>query len=208
MDKIVSRAGNKLIYTLNILQRKFNLNLINRICLDLGSSHGGFVEVLLLNNVKHVYSVDVAYGILDYKLRKNEKVIVYEKTNLKDLNINWFNENDKELLLNENDLFIKEKLFITCDVSFISVKTVLTVLDNFVRLNSIEFEALILIKPQFEASNLTIKGIITDIKVRKNIIRSVIQKAKSFNYKIEKLIPVKPKGKKGNQEYMMYIKNY
>ena len=106
--KYVSRGAFKLVAAIE----KFNLKLNNLVCLDIGSSTGGFVQVLLENNAKKVYAVDVGTNQLDYSLRINPKVAVYEKTNLKDLTTNFFKEQIE---------------FITCDVSFISTKYVFQV---------------------------------------------------------------------------------
>ncbi|QJG67154.1 TlyA family RNA methyltransferase [Mycoplasma phocoenae] len=127
----VSRGAYKLLKALKI----FNIDVKNKICVDLGSSTGGFVQVLLKHNAKKVYAVDVGTNQLDYSLRINPNVVVFEQTNLKDLTTTHFNE--------MIDIF-------TCDVSFISLKYVFGTLKKIANPNS---EIILLIKPQFEASS-------------------------------------------------------
>ncbi len=226
-SKYPSRSALKLLHALDFFRKKHHLSIKERICIDFGSSHGGFVKVLLDEGAKKVYSVDVAYGILDYNLRKNEKVIIKERTNLRNIDLTWFSLEDQKLIVNTNlstpefeyekadfkesqcknlDFDLK-RVFLTCDVSFISASTVLNVWQKFVTNYSISYEALILIKPQFEASTLTQKGVITDMQVREDIIENIIAKAKKLDLKTIEVTPVEPKGTHGNQEYMLYLKN-
>ena len=93
-----SRAAFKLLDAIEFCKTQYGLNLKDRICIDFGSSHGGFVKVLLEAGAKRVYAIDVGYGILDYNLRINERVIVRERSNLRHLNLDWFIEADKLLL--------------------------------------------------------------------------------------------------------------
>lgn len=125
----VSRGAYKLLEAFE----KFNLSVDNLVALDIGSSTGGFTEVLLQKNAKLVYALDVGTNQLDYKLRNDSRVISLEKTNLKTINKNLF-ENEIE--------------FVCCDVSFISLKHVFKVL-NFLKE---KVKIVLLIKPQFEAS--------------------------------------------------------
>ncbi|WP_315850236.1 SAM-dependent methyltransferase [Mycoplasma struthionis] len=101
----VSRGAYKLLKAIE----EFKLDIKNKVCLDIGSSTGGFVQVLLENDAKKVYAVDCGTNQLDYSLRINEKVVTYEKTNLKNLN---------------KDYFLEKLDFVSCDVSFISLKHV------------------------------------------------------------------------------------
>ena len=160
--KYVSRGAFKLVAAIE----KFNLKLNNLVCLDIGSSTGGFVQVLLENNAKKVYAVDVGTNQLDYSLRNNPKVAVYEKTNLKDLTTNFFKEQIE---------------FITCDVSFISTKYVFQVSKDLLQSGS---KLMILIKPQFEApSFLVLERGIVEQKHHERIIKTVIEYAKNNHFK-------------------------
>ncbi|MCU4117308.1 TlyA family RNA methyltransferase [Mycoplasma zalophi] len=127
----VSRGSYKLLKAI----KEFKINLKDFVCLDIGASTGGFVDVLLKHNAKKVYAVDVGKAQLHNSLINNEKVVNYEKTNVKDLNLSYFNE--------ELDL-------ITCDVSFISLKYVFSVAKNLLNPQK---QIVVLIKPQFEASS-------------------------------------------------------
>ena len=97
--KYVSRGGLKLEKAVNV----FEINLNNKICMDIGASPGGFTDVMLQNGAKKAYSVDVGHDQLDEKLINNEKVINLEGTNIKDIDVKDFNTID----------------FISTDVSFI-----------------------------------------------------------------------------------------
>ena len=133
----VSRGGYKLDHAISC----FNLNCKNIVALDIGSSTGGFTDVLLKRGAKKVYSIDVGYGQLDWNIRNNKNVFVYEKTNARYL--------DNTIIKDELDAIV-------CDVSFISLKKVLPASIMFLK----ETGWLIgLIKPQFEIGrNLVGKG--------------------------------------------------
>ncbi|WP_369085968.1 TlyA family RNA methyltransferase [Metamycoplasma spumans] len=178
----VSRGAYKLLGAIE----KFNLDLSNLVCIDIGSSTGGFVQVLLENNAKKVYAIDSGTNQLDYSLRINDKVVVYEKTNLKNLN--------REML--------KENLqFATCDVSFISLRHVFKIcneiLDEGVRIMA-------LIKPQFEAiSKYVEEGGYVDIQHHEYIINKVLNFAKENNFVLEKIDKSPITGEKSkNIEYI------
>ena len=126
----VSRGALKLLHAINY----FNINLSNHICLDIGSSTGGFTEVLLSKNVKKVYSVDVGTNQLHEKLKNNSKVINFSKTNARYLN--------KNIIKDNIDLIV-------CDVSFISMKKVIE--PSLSLLESKKGMIIGLIKPQFES---------------------------------------------------------
>lgn len=126
--KYVTRSGLKLEAALHY----FNINVDNKKCIDLGASEGGFTDCLLQNGAQKVYSVDVAYGIFNWKLRTNDKVILLERTNARYLT-------KKE---------IPEKCdIITIDVAFISIEKILPNSKNFLADNG---KFIILYKPQFE----------------------------------------------------------
>ena len=180
--KYVSRGAYKLLGAI----KKFNLDLNNLICLDLGSSTGGFVQVELENNAKKVYAIDVGTNQLDYSLRKNPKVITHEKTNLKILDQNFFEDNID---------------FVSCDVSFISVKNVFNVCAKFLKP---KVKLMILIKPQFEASsNLVLEGGIVEEKHHKDIINNIINYANEKKFKFLNISESPIRGQKSkNIEYI------
>ena len=103
--KYPSRAAFKLTGAV----ADFNLadRIRGRVCLDLGAAHGGFSRVLLENGARRVYALDVAYGIFDYSLRMDKRVVVLERRNVRRIAHDWFEEGD-----------FREPWFVTCDLSF------------------------------------------------------------------------------------------
>lgn len=182
--KYVSRGGLKLEKAVNV----FEINLNNKICMDIGASTGGFTDVMLQNRAKKVYSVDVGHDQLDEKLINNEKVINLEGTNIKDIDVKDFNTID----------------FISTDVSFISI---LQVIPKIYELLKIKGNAVILIKPQFEVGkqNLNKNGVVKDIKIHKKILESIIEQINKIGFEILNLNYSPIKGPAGNIEYLLYI---
>ena len=184
----VSRGGIKLNHAL----KKFDINVSKKISLDIGCSTGGFTEVLLKMGVKKVYAVDVGYGQLDWRLRNSEKVVLFERTNARELDTNII----PELL----DLVV-------CDVSFISLKKVLLPVK---KLLNRKFEILSLIKPQFEAKKKEVGrgGIIKDSKIHNRICEELMFWCRqNFDCKYLSIIDSPITGQKGNKEFFIYIKN-
>jgi 23S rRNA (cytidine1920-2'-O)/16S rRNA (cytidine1409-2'-O)-methyltransferase len=124
----VTRAGQKLEHGLS----RFGVSAAGLTCLDLGAGEGGFTDCLLAHGAAKVYAVDVAYGIFDWKLRNNERVVLLERTNARNLS--------SEEIPEPIDL-------LTCDVSFISLKKILP---QTVKLLAPEGVFIVLYKPQFE----------------------------------------------------------
>ncbi len=184
----VSRGSFKLLKALEC----FNIEIENKICLDLGSSTGGFTHVLLNYKAKKIYSVDVGTNQLHEKLLNEKKIISIEKTNARYLN-------DK-LILDDIDVLV-------CDVSFISLKKIIKPNLCFLKNNSL---IIILIKPQFEANKKEVKkGIVRDpdihIKICEEIKYWLISEC---NSEIIGLIESPIKGPKGNVEFLVAAKYY
>lgn len=182
----VSRGGLKLDKAI----KSFNIDLSDKICIDVGASTGGFTDCMLKNGAKRVYSVDVGENQLDKDLRENEKVVVLEKTNARYLS-------EKE---------IPEKAdFLSADVSFISLKTALaTVFD----LLSDDAYITVLIKPQFEAGkkNIGKNGVVKDKKIHKNVITDICDFMINEKNLCVLGIDYSPiKGPQGNIEYLLYM---
>ncbi len=184
--KYVSRAGNKLEKAIH----NFNINVNNLVCLDIGSSTGGFTDCLLQFNAKLIYALDVGTNQLDWKIRSNNKVIVMEKTNFK-----YCKSND----------FDNEIEFSCCDVSFISLEKIIPILSNILINNG---NAILLIKPQFETKKENVKkGKIIDNKIHINVIEKIILCAINNNFDIINLTYSPILGnKKKNIEYLLHIK--
>ncbi len=182
--KYVSRGGLKLEKALNV----FEINLSNKICMDIGASTGGFTDVMLQNGAKKVYSVDVGHDQLDEKIKNNKNVVNLEGINIKDIDAKDFNAID----------------FISTDVSFISI---LQVIPKIYELLKIKGNAVILIKPQFEVGkqNLNKNGVVKDIKIHKKILESIIEQINKEGFEILNLDYSPIKGPAGNIEYLLYI---
>lgn len=181
----VSRGGLKLEKAMKV----FPVSLAGKVCMDVGSSTGGFTDCMLQNGAAMVYSVDVGYGQLDWKLRKDERVVVMEKTNIR-------------YVVPED---IQEPpSFVSIDVSFISLSKVLPAVRNLMEEDG---EIVCLIKPQFEAGRDKVgkKGVVRDPSVHREVIASVISFACSIGLLPRGLDFSPIKGPEGNIEYLLYL---
>jgi len=187
--KYVSRGGEKLEAALEA----FNLgDLSGFVCADLGASTGGFTDCLLQHGAVRVYAVDVGQGILHWKLRNDPRVVVMEKTNAR--NLNGFPE--------KMDL-------LSVDVSFISIKTILPVMNTLLKNGS--GKVIVLVKPQFEAGREAAakgKGVIRDAEIHRQVLASVIESARGIGFSIQGLIPSPLLGPKGNREFLLFLWNF
>lgn len=182
----VSRGGLKLEKAM----KAFALTLDNKICMDVGASTGGFTDCMLQNHAVKVYSVDVGYGQLDWKLRNDERVVCMEKTNIR-------------YVLPED---IGEEIdFASIDVSFISLSKVLLPVRNLL---ASQGEIVCLIKPQFEAGKEKVgkKGVVRDPAVHEEVIREVIAYASGIALEPMQLSFSPIKGPEGNIEYLLHLK--
>jgi len=182
----VSRGGLKLEKALF----EFGLeDLSGKFCVDVGASTGGFTDCLLKHKAEKVIAVDVGYGQIHQSLRGSKKVVVMEKTNVRD--IQSFEDNIS---------------FVTIDVSFISLKTVLPVVKSWVRDTNIQVIALV--KPQFEAGRKEAakgKGVIRSEETRSSIIDDLIAFAETqgITYRAHTDSPIL--GPKGNKEFLLFL---
>ncbi len=184
--KYVSRGGLKLEKAMSC----FNLNLEGATSLDIGASTGGFTDCMLQNGAKKVYSVDVGYGQLAWKLRTDERVVNMERTNFRNVT--------KAEIPEDIDFF-------SVDVSFISLKIILPVARNLL---SKEGRGVCLIKPQFEAGREKVgkKGVVRDKKVHAEVIETIVNFALDNGFDVLGLDFSPVKGPEGNIEYLMYVK--
>lgn len=182
----VSRGGLKLEKAIEV----FGINPEGCTCVDMGASTGGFTDCMLQNGAVKVYSVDVGYGQLDYRLRVDPRVVCMEKTNIRYM--------DTSLITDPISL-------ISIDVSFISVKHMLPVA---AKLLDGDGTVLCLVKPQFEAGREQVgkNGIVRDPDVHKQVIRSVISYGNENGFTPAGLTFSPVKGTKGNIEYLLYLK--
>lgn len=184
--KYVSRGGLKLEKAM----QSFPISLAGKLCMDVGASTGGFTDCMLQNGAVKVYSIDVGYGQLAWKLRSDERVVNLERTN--------FRYVTREQVPDEID-------FSSVDVSFISLKLILPVMYKLLKDNG---EAVCLIKPQFEAGreNVGKKGVVRDAAVHENVIVSIAEFANEQCFDVLGLEHSPVKGPEGNIEYLMYLK--
>ncbi len=181
----VSRGGLKLDKSI----KSFGIDLNGLVCADIGASTGGFTDCMLQNGASKVYSIDVGYGQLAWKLRNDPRVVNMERTNVRYLDVS----------------LVQNIKFISIDVSFISLKLVLPVayeiLDNGGHLVA-------LIKPQFEAGREEVgkKGVVRDINIHKKVIKNAVNTAFNIGFTVLDIDYSPIKGPEGNIEYLMYLK--
>jgi len=183
----VSRGGLKLEKAI----REFNINVKDKVAIDVGASTGGFTDCLLQNGVKRVYAVDVGYGQLAWKIRKDLRVAVIERKNIR--------------YLKPDD--IGEPVDIAAiDVSFISIKLVLPVVKNLLKENG---EIIALIKPQFEVGKSEVEkgGIVRDKEKHERVILEIKFFANDLGFKFLGLTESPIQGQKGNVEFLIYLLN-
>lgn len=183
--KYVSRGGLKLEKAVS----EFSLDLKDKTCMDVGASTGGFTDCMLQNGASKVYSVDVGYGQLAWKLRSDKRVINMERTNIRYV----------------TDEQVPDKLdFASIDVAFISLKLVLPVVKSLL---SDSGTGVALIKPQFEAGREKVgkKGVVRDPAVHAEVIQNVLDFTRELGLKISAVTFSPIRGPEGNIEYLMYF---
>lgn len=188
----VSRGGLKLKGALD----SFNIDLKDKICIDMGASTGGFTDCMLQAGAKFVYALDVGYNQLAWKLRNDARIKSIEKINVKNCT--------KEEVFSSNDVELPS--FMSMDLSFISIKKVL---ENCKNLITSDAQAVLLIKPQFEADREDIDkgGVVKSEKIRQKIIEDIKQYCISIGFEVLGLIESPIQGAKSkNIEYLIYIK--
>lgn len=185
--RYVSRGGLKLEKALQV----FPIDPAGRICLDCGASTGGFTDVLLQNGAAKVYSVDVGYGQLAWKLRQDPRVVNIERTNLRYLS--------REQVPESISLAVM-------DVSFISIRLILPAVKPFLE-DGADF--ICLIKPQFEAGRSQVgkKGVVRDPAVHERVIEECLESAVNDGYTVHGLDYSPIRGPEGNIEFLCYLKN-
>lgn len=184
-DEYVSRGAYKLLAAI----KHWNINLKDKIVLDIGASTGGFSDVCIKQNCKYVYSVDVGTNQLHHSLRNNTKIKSYENMNFKNVAINMFQHNID---------------YVVCDVSFISLTKII---DKLINLFDYKYKCVFLIKPQFELSPKEIKnGKVNQDKLLLKAIDKIKIYGENNNFKIFGVLPSPIKGDKlGNQEFLIYM---
>ena len=185
-QKYVSRGGYKLEKAIE----QYGVSVKDKICMDVGSSTGGFTDCMLQNGALKVYAVDVGTNQLAWKLRQDERVVSMERTNIRYL---------------EPDQIPDQIAFASIDVAFISLTKVLVPVRNLLEDQG---EVVCLIKPQFEAGREKVgkKGVVRDRKVHLEVIEQVTQFAREVGYLPLKLDYSPIKGPEGNIEYLLHLR--
>lgn len=183
--RFVSRGGEKLEAAL----AEFGLDVAGACCADVGASTGGFTDCLLQRGARKVYAIDVGKGILHWKHRLDERVVVMEETNARYLQK------------------LPEKInLVVVDVSFISVKLLFPVIKGWFPAQG--GNLVVLIKPQFEASRQEAsqgRGVIRDAQIHKRILLEVLTNALDNGYGIGGLTRSPLRGPKGNVEFLAWL---
>lgn len=182
--KYVSRGGLKLEKAI----KEFNIDLNDKILIDIGSSTGGFSDCAIQNGIKKVYAIDVGTDQFDKNLRQNNKINLYENTDFRSVDNNIINDAN----------------IASIDVSFISVTKLTNKLKELTNLK----EIICLIKPQFECGKETsdkYKGVPLNKEVHESVIKNVIKSFKENNYYINNITSSPIKGGNGNIEYLAYF---
>lgn len=185
--KYVSRGGYKLEKAIE----EFKVDVNGKICMDVGSSTGGFTDCMLQNGASKVYAVDVGTNQLAWKLRQDERVVSMEKTNIRYLTREQIPEDIE---------------FASIDVAFISLTKVL---EPVRELLCADGTVICLIKPQFEAGREKVgkKGVVREASVHREVVLTIAAFARSLGFTIQNLDFSPIKGPEGNIEYLMEIKN-
>jgi 23S rRNA (cytidine1920-2'-O)/16S rRNA (cytidine1409-2'-O)-methyltransferase len=179
----VSRGGHKLAHALDVL----GIDPAGRDCLDVGASTGGFTDVLLQRGAARVAAVDVGYGQIHEKLRAHAQVTVLERTNVRHL---------RELPFAPD--------LIVCDVSFISVRIALP---SALALARPGWDAVVLVKPQFEAGRGEVGkgGVVRDVQVRRRVVREIADAALGWGGETVAAVDSGLPGPKGNREVFVHL---
>jgi 23S rRNA (cytidine1920-2'-O)/16S rRNA (cytidine1409-2'-O)-methyltransferase len=180
--RFVSRGGEKLAHALDT----FGIDPAGRVCLDVGASTGGFTDVLLQRGAARVLALDVGYGQLHPRIREDPRVTVLERTNVRAL---------RELPFSPE--------IVVCDVSFVSVRKALPpALD----LAAPGWEALVLVKPQFEAGRAEARrGVVRDPEVHRRVLHEVAEAATPWSAQPVGVVDSGLPGPKGNREFFLHL---
>ena len=183
--RFVSRGGEKLA---NALEQT-GVHVAGRSCLDVGASTGGFTDCLLQNGAARVIALDVGYGQLHERVRADPRVTVLERVNVREL----------EWLPYAPDL-------LTCDVSFIGVRLALP---PALRLAAPGWEALVLVKPQFEAGRADVGkgGVVRDPAVHRRVLRELAGAACAWSAEPVGVVDSRLPGPKGNREFFLHLRH-
>lgn len=182
----VARSAHKLLKAIQV----FQLDCTDKVAADLGASTGGFCQVLLENGVKRIYAVDIGTAQLHPEIKRDERIINMEHTNARYLSA---------------DSFPEQVQFVTTDLSFISIKAVLPSIYQVLPQGG---EAVVLIKPQFEAGPkaLNKNGVVSDRKIHAKVVGEIASFAENVGFGVCGIDFSGLAGESGNREYLLYLK--
>jgi 23S rRNA (cytidine1920-2'-O)/16S rRNA (cytidine1409-2'-O)-methyltransferase len=180
----VSRGGEKLAHAMDA----FGIDPDGRTCVDIGASTGGFTDCLLQRGARRVYAVDVGYGVLDYRLRQDQRVVVMERTNAREL----------PPLPEACDLAV-------FDVSFIAVEKVIPAV---MRSLAADADLVVLVKPQFQGRREEVgrNGVVKDVLVHAAVIGRLVAWACEHGLRFQGLTISPLLGPAGNREFLMHLR--
>jgi 23S rRNA (cytidine1920-2'-O)/16S rRNA (cytidine1409-2'-O)-methyltransferase len=182
--RFVSRGGEKLQHALDVL----GVEVAGRDCVDIGASTGGFTDCLLQAGAARVVAIDVGYGQLHPRLREDARVVVLERTNVRNL----------------TEMPFAPEL-VVCDVSFVSATQALPPVLALARPG---WEALVLVKPQFEAGRgQAPKGVVRDPEVQRDVLARVSEAAREWGGDTLGVVDSAVPGPKGNREFFLHLVN-
>lgn len=181
MSIYASRAGDKLAFAL----KEFKISVKDKTCADFGSSTGGFVDVLLKSGARKVYAVETGYGVLDWKLRKDQRVVVMERTNALHVRL-------------------PEKVdLITIDISWTRQAKILPVAFKWLKPGG---DIISLLKPQYEAEARNLQHGKLTLAQAEAVAASCLATLDKKGIKVRKMVPSPLPGEKGgNQEFLLWL---
>ena len=181
--RYVGRGGLKLEAALAV----FDADPLGKVCADVGASTGGFTDCLLQHGAARVWAIDVGAGLMDYRLRMDERVVLLENTNARYLNA------------------LEEPVAIAViDVSFISLRLILPAVKKWL---TDPADVVALVKPQFEAGRADVGkgGVVRNRDVHRRVLAEMAQFAESIGFAVADIIASPIRGQKGNIEYLMWL---
>lgn len=190
-DRIEMKKGREYVgrgaYKLDAALTKFNVRVKDKICADIGSATGGFTEILLKHGAKKVYAIDTASGKLDLKLREDPRVVVMEKTDVRDL-----------------DHLPEAMDIVVIDISLIPLEEILPSVKRLLAKNG---EVIALFKPQYQARDQSLlrHGIVKDDATRETLRESFRNWVMKNNWNILEEMESPIQGGKGNTEYLLRV---
>ncbi len=181
MPDFVSRAGQKLDHAL----AAFTIDVNGAVCADLGSNIGGFVDCLLQRGAARVYAIDTGYGVLEWKLRKDPRVVVMERTNAM------------------HAVLPEPVSIITIDVAWTKQHHILPAARRMI---ADDGEVITLIKPHYEAAPALLRGGLLDAAKVDDVVHSVLPRLAAAGFEVVGRVMSPIRGAKGNAEVLMHLR--